>query len=74
MAEQRDERPKLTIIQGGLGNPDTPKVEPVGSQKGQSVPVLEDQSLLTKVRQALSDMIGKLDTNPENKPPTGKVY
>ena len=53
---------------------DTPKIKPTtGLPEGQVGLVLENQGFAAKLRRVLSNIAKKMDTNPENKPPLGKV-
>lgn len=61
--EAPQEKPSLTVIEGGLSQSESQKIEP----KIKS-------NLLTTIRRALSHLLEKADTNKENVPPPGKAF
>ncbi len=71
------EKPNLKVVEGGAsGEKDNGiYIKPTtGLPEGQIGPVLEQPGLVSKLRRALSGVLKKLDTNPDNIPPSGKAF
>lgn len=72
-----EERPNLTVINGGVSERDNKHtVKPTtGLTEGQPSKIIDGErpSFITRVRRVLSDVVKKLDTNPQNKPPIGRA-
>lgn len=66
-----EQRPDLRVIEGGLSKNNVDKISDDLIHKENSG---ERQSFLSAVRKKLSKFIKKIDTNPENIPPTGKAF
>ena len=66
-----EQRPDLRVIEGGLSKNNVDKISDDLIHKENSG---ERQNFLSAVRKKLLKFIKKIDTNPENIPPTGKAF